>query len=207
MRVSSEETAYGDPVTRRRILDVTRDLVETHGSGVRLRDVAAGAGVSRQAVYLHFRDRAGLMLALVDHIDAQHAAEQVGAEVRAAPSGAEALRRWVALLARYTGAIDRVAEVLERAQDDDEALGAAWRDRMARRRRMAGSIVRRIAEEGDLDPAWSVAEAADLAYALTMPGPWRVLTRERGWDTDQVGERLFDLLRGSILRTPGDAPT
>jgi AcrR family transcriptional regulator len=31
--------------------------------------VARAAGVSRQALYLHFADRAALLLAVVDHID------------------------------------------------------------------------------------------------------------------------------------------
>lgn len=195
----SSEQGYGDPHTRRRILDATRELVEAAGAGVRLADVASRAGVSRQAVYLHFGDRARLMLALVDDIDERAGAAGVRADILGQPTGVDALRRWVEVLSRYTATIDRVAEVLERATGQDEALAAAWRDRMGRRQMMARAIVARIAQEGDLHPAWSQADAAELAYAVTMPGPWRELTHELGWDTRRYSVRVFGLLAGSLL--------
>ncbi|MFN2487225.1 MAG: TetR/AcrR family transcriptional regulator, partial [Acidimicrobiia bacterium] len=66
--MSSAEPSYGDPETRRRILQATWKLIEELGPSIRLIDAADRAGVSRQAVYLHFGDRAGLLLALVQHI-------------------------------------------------------------------------------------------------------------------------------------------
>jgi AcrR family transcriptional regulator len=56
--------------TRTRILDAAWKLLETgQGSGVRMSDIAKTAGISRQAVYLHFPTRAELLIATTRHLD------------------------------------------------------------------------------------------------------------------------------------------
>ncbi|MDH3426552.1 MAG: TetR/AcrR family transcriptional regulator, partial [Acidimicrobiia bacterium] len=60
----STESPYGDPSTRARILDATWELVAEQGAGLKLSEVASRASVSRQAIYLHFGDRPGLLVAL-----------------------------------------------------------------------------------------------------------------------------------------------
>src|SRR5919107_868965 len=60
----------GDPRTRTRILEATWRLMEERsGQGVRMRDVAEAAGISRQAVYDHFGSRAELMVATARYGD------------------------------------------------------------------------------------------------------------------------------------------
>ena len=52
------------PDTRTKILQATRQLMEERrGLGVRMSDIAKAAGVSRQAVYLHFDSRIELLSA------------------------------------------------------------------------------------------------------------------------------------------------
>ena len=67
--MSSDAPKYGDPQTRARILDVTQQLIAARGSNLTLSEVADAAAVSRQALYLHFGDRTGLLVALVNHMD------------------------------------------------------------------------------------------------------------------------------------------
>src|SRR5262245_3704568 len=56
--------------TRERILAATWKLMEkSRDLQVRIADIAAAAGVSRQAVYLHFGNRANLLLAAVQYRD------------------------------------------------------------------------------------------------------------------------------------------
>ncbi len=56
--------------TRTRILEVTWRLMEQHrGQGVRMSDIAKAAGISRQAVYLHFGSRTELMIATSNYVD------------------------------------------------------------------------------------------------------------------------------------------
>ena len=78
---------YGDPETRKRIIEVTGQLIVEHGSGLRLQEVAARAGVSRQTLYLHFGDRQGLILALVREMDATLQLADLLAHVYAAENG------------------------------------------------------------------------------------------------------------------------
>jgi len=198
--MSSAEPLYGDPETRNRILRATWELIEERGSRIRLVDAADRAGVSRQAVYLHFGGRAGLLLALVRYMPEALGFRELLAHVFDAPTGAEMLARAVKLHSTYTSRIDSVAQVLEAAQYQDEDLGAAWRDRMDASRAAHRAIIQRIADEGQLADGWTVETAGDLFYTVTMNGPWRELTRQIGWTPQQYVENITRLLR-SILRT------
>jgi AcrR family transcriptional regulator len=197
--MSSEVAFYGDPETRRRILQAAWELLEQQGAGVKLVDVADKAGVSRQAVYLHFGDRSGLLVALVDFIDVSLGAIQIRAHVHGGATGVESLQRWIQTMSWYTAKIDRVTQVLESSQYQDKALAAAWRDRMGRRQMHIRSIVERIAAEGRLDERWSVDTAVELLYVVTMPGPWRELTRELGWTAEQYTQNLTWLVQSALL--------
>lgn len=205
--MSSGQPAYGDPDTRHRILLATWEVIEEIGAEIRISDVAKRAGVSRQAIYLHFGDRAGLLLALVAFMPESLGFQDLLAHVFAAESGVEMLRRAVALHSNYSAKIDSVARVLEAAQYQDAALGAAWRDRMKRSRVAHRTIIERIAAEGHLAEGWTVDEAADLFYTVTMQGPWRELTHELGWSPEQYAERLTRLLLDSLVNPRrGDRP-
>jgi AcrR family transcriptional regulator len=197
--MSSEAALYGDPETRRRILQAAWELLEQQGAGVKLVNVADKAGVSRQAVYLHFGDRSGLLVALVDFIDVSLGAVQLRAHIHGGATGVESLERWIQTMSWYTAKIDRVTQVLESSQYQDEALAAAWRNRMGRRQMHIRSIVERIAAEGRLAEWWSVDTAVELLYVVTMPGPWRELTRELGWTAEQYTQNLTRLVRSALL--------
>ncbi len=197
--MSSGEAAYGEPATRHRILRATWELIEERGSSIRLVDVADRAGVSRQAVYLHFGDRAGLLVALVEYLDETLGLEELVDHVFDAPTGAEALERIVEMHSIFSPKIDSVVRVLEAAQYDDEALAAAWRNRRHGRRSVHRAIIERIADEGQLAQGWTIDTAADLSYTITMPEPWRELTRERGWTPEQYAENIAKLLRCSLI--------
>lgn len=203
---SAQAAWYGDPETRRRILQATWELIEERGEGVTLADAAERAGVSRQAVYLHFGDRAGLLLALVQYMPEALGFQDLLAHVFAAPTGVEMLRRAVEVHSTYHARIDSVAQVLEAGQYRDEALRAAWRDRMDRSRAAHRAMIQRIADEGQLAECWTVEDAADLFYTVTMQGPWRELTRELGWTPERYAENMTTLLLESFVverRTPG----
>ncbi|NND02379.1 MAG: TetR/AcrR family transcriptional regulator [Acidimicrobiia bacterium] len=196
----SSELSYGDPDTRKRILEVTREVVAAKGTAMSVKDVAERADVSRQAVYLHFGDRTGLVLALVRHMDEVLALGDIVAAIMSEKTGAEVIAATMRAHVPFNQAIDSVALILESAQNSDEALTVAWRDRMQFRRAAHRAFVERIAELGELDDAWSVDEAADLFYSTTMIGPWRELTTELGWTQGEYVERLSKFLERALLR-------
>lgn len=204
--MSTEGTPYGDPETRKRILHTAWKLIEERGAGVRLIDIARTAGVSRQALYLHFGDRAGLLIALVEFMDETLGLEEMVAHVFTAPSGAEMLARTIELYATMAPRIDRVAQVLEAAQHEEEALAAAWRNRMDNRQRVHRMIVQRIFDEGQLADAWTVDAATDLSYAITMPGVWRELTEGLGWTSGDYRRHITGLMQRALLAGHSDVP-
>jgi AcrR family transcriptional regulator len=197
--MSSVTQAYGDPATRAKILNAAWDLLEERGSGVRIADVAQRAGVSRQAVYLHFGDRGGLFLALGDHIDVSFGRNRLREHVFGAPSGLESLRRWVETMSWYTAKIDLVTRILEMGAETDEALAAVLKDRMTGRRGHVRRIAQRLDDEDRLRDGWTTETAGDLIYTVTLPGPWRVLTRVFGWSEERYAAEVTALLEQSLL--------
>jgi AcrR family transcriptional regulator len=188
---------YGDPDTRRRILDVTRELLVERGSAIRLQEVAERAGVSRQALYLHFGDRRGLILALVRHMDETLELDELLAHVYAADTGSQLLERAMRLCTEFWAKVAPVAGVL--SASEDEALRAAWRDRMAYRQRTFRRMAEQLAERGELAPSWNVEDASDLLFAVTHLDSWRELTEQRGWDDDHYVDAMSRLLGGALL--------
>ena len=194
---SNPQRAYGDPETRRRILEVTRQLLVESGSDLKLQAVAERAGVSRQALYLHFGDRPGLILALVRHMDETLALRQLLAHVLAAEEGHQLLERAVRLSTEFWAKVAPVASVLLASQEDD--LRAAWRDRMTFRRQTFRQMVERLHELSELSPSWEVDDASDLLYAVTHFDTWRELTGELGWTDDRYVDAMSRLLGAALL--------
>lgn len=205
--MSSSAEPYGDPQTRGRILDAAWALLQERGTGIRIADIAAKAGVSRQAVYLHFGDRTSLFVALGDHIDVSFGRDQLRAHVFGAPTGVESLRRWVETMSWYTAKIDSVSRILELAAESDDALAAAWRDRMTGRRGHVRRIAERLATEGQLVDGWTVEAAAHLIFTVTLPGTWRVLTSVVGWSKERYADEITGLLERSLLATEAASAT
>ena len=128
-------------------------------------EVAAGAGLSRQAVYLHFPDRAALLATLRAGLELSDGP----AIVEQAPSARAALTSVLTRLAEtYAG----IWPVL-RASGDTETPG---------RLPLCQALVTRFRSEGALAPHLSPATAADLLYSLTSPALWHELVQTRGWD-------------------------
>jgi AcrR family transcriptional regulator len=188
---------YGDPETRRRILEITRELLVERGPGLRLKDLAERAGVSRQALYLHFGDRRGLILALVRHMDATLELSEQLANVYGAADGAELLERMMRLNTEFWAAVAPVAEVLIASRD--EALSSAWRDRMSYRRGTFRRAVEVISEHGELAEVWSIDAAAALMFAAAHFDAWRELTVELGWSDDRYVEMMTLMLQRALL--------
>ncbi|MEO1061248.1 MAG: TetR family transcriptional regulator [Actinomycetota bacterium] len=195
----SSESAYGDAETRRRILDAARRLLSERGATVRLSDVAERAGVSRQALYLHFDGRSGLFVALVQHMDETLELGASVEQVFAAPDGEELLTRLVRLNATFWAAVDPVAQVLEAGRHVDEAMRAAWDDRMAQRRAIFGAVVDRLAGSGELAAAWHPDDAAAVLYAAAHYDGWRELLARFGWSEERYVDALSLQLRRSLL--------
>ena len=196
----STPVVYGDPDTRTRILDATWSLVAEIGSRVKLADVAERASVSRQAIYLHFGDRSRLLVELVNYMDASLNLDDRLADVNAAPNGAALLEAAMRLNTTFFSQVFPIAQVLEAAQHDDEALGAAWRDRMHYRQATFRTLIETIVDRGELADAWSVDDAASMLYAVAHFDTWRELVIELKWSDDRYVQAMSRLLQRALLR-------
>ena len=193
--------------TRARILGTAWRLVRDRGAGaVTVKEVAAAAGVSRQLIYFHYQNRAGLLLAMARHQDRSSGFQREVAATRAldpVPGFETLLRAWCG----YMAEILPVARALEAAYITGDEGGDAWRDRMTELREAFRLALERIAAEGRLAPAWTGETAADWAWARVQPGSWAALVGMRGWDPREYTERTVgSLLAELVTAPPGQLP-
>jgi AcrR family transcriptional regulator len=191
-------TAPGDE-TRARILDsAIREVSERHTAEVTMAQIAAAAGVSRQLVYFHFANRAGLLSAMARHRDeAGDIFEAARASRRMEPvAGFEhLLRAWCA----YMPEIDPLTRALEAALLTGDDGAVAWRERFADLREALRIALARIDRLGRLADGWSVESGADWAWSRVQPSTWRHLVGERGWTHDEYTERTVRSLLSELV--------
>jgi AcrR family transcriptional regulator len=186
--------------TRNRILTTAWSRVRDGGvAAVTVKDVAADAGVSRQLVYFHYRNRAGLLTEMArNHDRTSDFAHRLAAARDLPPlEGFEALvRAWLA----YLPEILPVARALEAAAITGDTGGEAWRDRMDSLKIVFRQAVERLAEGGHLRPGWSVEEAADWTWSQTHPGTYAHLAEDCGWPADRIADRTVEALMSGLVQ-------
>ena len=175
-------------------------MEERNGQGVRMRDVADAADVSRQAVYDHFGSRAELMVAMARYGDEVRGLEERLERYRAATSGVDRLEAFVEFWGNYIPEIHGIARALLAARETDEAVAAAWDDRMAVVQEACRDIVGRLRRDGTLAPGWSDEEAGDLLWAMLSISTWENLTLERGWPVDLYVDKMQELVKRAFVR-------
>ena len=182
--------------TRERILGAARELIERDDGGApNMSELARAVGVSRQALYLHFPDRASLLLALVERVDDDEELQAGIDRVEAAPDAPGQIRAWTQMQAWRNPRIASFARALDQARHTDPAVSKAWRDRTENRTRGAVAIVNRLREEGRLDSSWEPGEAAALLAELTSFRVWDDLVNESRLAPD----RYVQIVTGAAL--------
>lgn len=172
--------------TRTRILQATVRLLEQRGGrGARMGDIAEAAGISRQAVYLHFASRTELLVAATRYLDEVLDVEQRLAPSRAAASGTERLALFIECWGNYIPEIYGVAKALLVAKDTDEAAATAWNDRMLAMRDGCRAAIEALHLDGTLAAEWKPETATDTLWTMLLVPNWENLTIECGWSTKQ----------------------
>jgi AcrR family transcriptional regulator len=180
-------------------------MEERSGRGVRMRDIAGAAGVSRQAVYDHFGSRAELMVATVRYGDEVLGLDGRLRRYRAATGGAERLGAFVEFWGNYVPEIHGIARALLAARETDEAVAAAWDDRMGVVYEACRDIVGRLHRDGVLTSGWSLDEAADVLWTMLSIRSWESLVLERGWTVSRYVGLMQELTRRAFVRGPEGA--
>jgi AcrR family transcriptional regulator len=185
--------------TRTRILDAAREIMEKQGAVPNMSALARAVGISRQALYLHFPDRAQLLLALVAYLDETEQLQAGTAAVQQAADAGGAIRAWAHMQAWRNPKIAALARALDDTRHADPAASAAWADRTGNRMRGAVSIIERLRAEGRLDPAWTTTEAAALLWELTSFRVWDDLVNDARIEPD----RYVEIITAAALSTLG----
>jgi len=191
--------------TRAAILDAALRLLEQDGyHAVGLGAVGREAGVSRQAIYLHFASKANLLKALVDALNEKcvfPAFERCG--VWESASGLEALDAWVDVIAITTPPILAVVNAVDVARRSDPEAEAMWRRPMRGRYADCLRIASWLAEDGVLAPGWDPPDAARFLWATTSVRFFEDLT-SHGWSRSRYVRHLRRSLRAALTVSPGD---
>jgi AcrR family transcriptional regulator len=188
-----------NPETRTRILKSAWKLLEAdEGSGVRMSDIAKEAGISRQAVYLHFPARADLLIAAARYLDEVKNVDSKLAPSRAATTGVDRLHKFIEAWGNHIPEIYGVAKALLAMQDTDEAARAAWNDRMQAVRHGCDAAIQALKKDGVLSPEYSPKQATDILWTMLSVRNWEQLTGDCGWSqkryvetTKKIAERTL----------------
>lgn len=164
-----------------------------------MRDVAARAGVSRQALYLHFADRTALFLEVARSADAGLRTPQRQRRVDEAPDGRQALREAVALQAWLKPRLKGVATAMDVLRRSDPAAAAAWEEREHARLERCVQLMKRLRHDGCLASPWDIDSAAQCFWAVTSQRVWSDLVEDQGWSTARYRRHLTALLEAALL--------
>ncbi|TDE37683.1 TetR/AcrR family transcriptional regulator [Actinomadura sp. 6K520] len=191
--------------TRDAVLAATRAILEKDGfEALSIAAVAAHAGISRQAVYLHFGSRSELVTALFDFMAQQEGLTESLDPVHNAPDVITALREWARHLATYHPRLMAVDSAIDRVRHVD-ADAARYRETIDARQ-MAGcrALARRLADEGRLAEPWTVDTAADMLWSLIATDLFKRLLA-RGWTAARTAEHLGAMFEATFVRPPEPA--
>lgn len=174
-------------------------LVADDPGGVRMSDIARLAGVSRQAVYLHFPSRAELLIATTRYIDEVKDMDRRLEASRKASSGEERLDEFIAAWGNYIPEIYGVARALIALQDNDDEARAAWADRMDAVRHGCQAAVKALEQEGKLCSQLSAPEATDLLWCQLSVENWQQLRQRCRWSQSRYIRLMQYTARRSLL--------
>ena len=186
--------------TQEKILQAAWALLEaTPEKPVRMSDIAKAAGISRQALYLHYPTRAELLIATARHLDMVKDVDARLAASRAAKSGPERLDAYIEAWGNYIPEIWGIARAFLAMKDSDEAAAAAWSDRMAAMRHGCEAAVAALSRDGMLRDDLDDARAADLLWTLLSVRNWDHLRNDCGWPQDMYIAQITRTARAALL--------
>jgi len=192
--------------SRSRILDAAWRLIASRRRAtVTLAEIGRAAGVSRQAVHLHFGNRAGLLVAMVRHRDQASPIVRAFAVIAVQEDARRALEAYLRNWCRYIPEILPVARALQAAAITDPSAREAWEDRMDRLRRGLRRMIARLHDEGLLESGWRVREAAEWCWSEIHLDNWQHMVAESGWSPTRYTDRLVRTVFAVLVRTGADA--
>jgi len=193
----SRKKAHG--ITRNEILDAAWDLIAQRGAEVSMKEIAIASDVSRQSVYLHFKSRGGLLMALVKRADDRFTIKEDFFAAMALSSPAERLDECLRVWFDFAVNIQPVAGDLIRLRKTDEDAAAAWTDRMEDLRSWERELVESLAADSSLAKVWTIDDATDFLWSSSSVQIWELFTVDRRWKAAKSSKMLRRTIAGALL--------
>jgi AcrR family transcriptional regulator len=186
--------------TKEKILRACRRILEEQGTGARMSDIAKAAGVSRQAVYLHFPTRAELLIATIRYAGDQECIDDILTPSRAAKSGVERLDAYLDAWGVFLPLIYPVLRALLAMRDTDEAAAAAWDDRMVAMREGCQAAIGALERDGRLLAGLTQKRAVDTLWTLMSVRNYEHWVLDLGWSVADYTAELKRIARAVLVQ-------
>ncbi|MBV1886801.1 MAG: TetR/AcrR family transcriptional regulator [Parvibaculaceae bacterium] len=187
--------------TKEDILNAAWDLVSEYGADASIAQIAAAAGVSRQAIYLHFKTRGGLLIALVHQTDKNFGIMESLKKAHELDDPAMRLDATIAAWLEFVPKILPVAKDLIRLQSSDEDAKRAWDDRMKELKQWLKQTVASLRNDNALSPEWTINDASNYLWAEMSVQMWMMLVEECGWSPKMASTRIRKMLVRELIST------
>ncbi len=197
-RYRSTTRAASSASTRDRIIEAARRLLPS-GTDVPVDAIAAEAGVSVQTLYTQFGSKRGLLLAVIDTIQRDAGVYADFDRVWQSPDGETALRRMLEATVRIWHGAWPFVEFSERARRTDPEIRSHLREVDGYRLANLRSITDRLAIEGRLRAGVGAGDAADLAFAMSLPAAYEQLVVVRGWPIERAMAALVTAILAALI--------
>jgi len=186
--------------TRKRILDVAKELFQSEGfDRVTINRLAKAADVSMPTIYAIFKSKTGILQALIDDaLPSEKFSVLVdGSMLEKSPQKRLCL---TAKLARQIyDAEGNLMDLLRSASVVAPEFKELEQKREKRRYERQGAYVEKMMKEKVLAKGLTLEKARDILWALTGRDMYRMLIVERGWTSDEYETWLGQLLSQSLL--------
>lgn len=186
----------GRSQTRTQILEASRGMFEELGYyGAGLGAVAKKAGVSRQAIYLHFPSKVDLLTALHLHIFETDVVPVVERHpITDDMTALDALDTSIAADVETIDNVWRIHEALTVARRQHPEVEETLRPREEERYDELLALGRRLKREGELPRNIRAGTFADMLWGLISVGTYKGLVNERGWSLDRYRRWVRDTI-------------
>ena len=192
--------------TRRQILEAARRLFSERGySGASVEAIALEAGVAPETVFSTFGNKRTILAELVSLT--------VGGDGRPIPllerpepqsvlQEPDPLRQLRLFSRDITAIVARVAplfEILRMAAKTEPEIAGLLKNILEERLRNITVFIHSLSAHGPLREGLDDQQAAEIAWTLTSPEVFRLLTVDRGWSQERYVEWLGDSLTRLLL--------
>lgn len=189
------------PETRRRLLNTVLELLlSPEHSGLRMIDVAKAAGVTRQTVYDHFKNRPDMLMAAIRQFGDDMDVDGLLAESRAASTGEARLAAYTRAMMRFFPMISPLHKALTRLGEGDQDAIAAWDNRMSAMKEGCVAAITALERDGRLRPDLSEAAAADYYFTLLSIDAWSYCVETCGWTEEAYLAHLQRVTREIFVK-------